>query len=107
MAARMLTAFITWAKSQRQSTPHNLSLPDDAPFSEEWHATPPTVGDDLIFDEPLFGDEPFPDAPFSEEWHATPPLAGTTTPSPLMGQGRGEGAISLKILHAGSPPPAA
>ena len=46
-------------------------LPDDAPFSEEWHATPPTVGDDLIFDEPLFGDEPFPDAPFSEEWHAT------------------------------------
>ena len=48
------------------------NLPDDAPFSEEWHATPPTVGDDLIFDEPIFGD----DAPFSEEWHATPPTGG-------------------------------
>ena len=90
MAARMLVAFVSWAKSQRHS-PHNIIRPDDAPFSEEWHATPPTVGDDLIFDEPLFGDEPFPDAPFSEEWHATPPLAGTTaTPAPLVGVGRGE-----------------
>ena len=117
MAARMLTAFITWAKSQRQSVPHDLIQPDDAPFSEEWHATPPTVGDDLIFDEPLFGDAPFPDAPFSEEWHATPPLAGTTitpsplqprsatpstpepgrqTPSPLAGEGRGEGPPLLR-----------
>ncbi len=84
MAARMLTTFITWARSQRYP-PVAITRPDDAPFSEEWHATPPTVGDDLIFDEPLFGDEPFPDAPFSEEWHATPPLAGaTTTPSPLQ-----------------------
>ena len=34
-------------------------------------------GDDLVFDEPLFGD----DAPFSEEWHATPPVAGVATRS--------------------------
>ena len=79
MAARMLVAFVAWARRRRCPREGAASLtPDDAPFSEEWHATPPMVGDDLIFDEPLFGDEPFPDAPFSEEWHATPPLAGTS-----------------------------
>ena len=77
MAARVLVAFIEWARSRPLSSAVGAEPPpDDAPFSEEWHATPPTVGDDLIFDEPLFGDEPFPDAPFSEEWHATPPVAG-------------------------------
>ena len=93
MAARMLVAFVGLARSRhRRVGGGGESVPDDAPFSEEWHATPPTVGDDLIFDEPLFGDEPFPDAPFSEEWHATPPLAGTTiTSSPTRGEGRGEG----------------
>ena len=77
MAARILVAFVTWAHHRRcvASLP-DLQTPDDAPFSEEWHATPPTVGDDMVFDEPLFGDEPMPDAPFSEEWHATPPTAG-------------------------------
>ena len=79
MAARMLAAFVVWARGRRRLIAGgDESAPGDAPFSEEWHATPPTVGDDLIFDEPLFGDEPFPDAPFSEEWHATPPLAGAT-----------------------------
>ncbi|MYC33659.1 MAG: hypothetical protein F4X64_10835 [Chloroflexi bacterium] len=79
MAAGMLVAFVIWARNRRRVVAGSAeSPPDDAPFSEEWHATPPTVGDDLIFDEPLFGDEPFPDAPFSEEWHATPPLAGAT-----------------------------
>ncbi len=79
MAARMLVAFIAWARTRRLPVAGSSEpLPDDAPFSEEWHATPPTVGDDLIFDEPLFGDEPFGDAPFSEEWHATPPLAGAS-----------------------------
>ena len=96
MAARMLVAFVVWARGRRLPVPLGTEpLPDDAPFSEEWHATPPTVGDDLIFDEPLFGDEPFPDAPFSEEWHATPPLAGATvaanvarqTPSPVIASG--------------------
>ena len=78
-AARMLVAFVVWGRSRRLPVAQAVEpAPDDAPFSEEWHATPPTVGDDLIFDEPLFGDEPFPDAPFSEEWHATPPLAGAT-----------------------------
>ena len=73
MGARMMVTFVVWAHSQRTvDSPDAFSLPDDAPFSEEWHATPPTVGDDLIFDEPLFGD----DAPFSEEWHATPPTGG-------------------------------
>ena len=77
MAARMLVAFVIWARNRRRSVAGSAEPPpDDAPFSEEWHATPPTVGDDMIFDEPLFGDEPFPDAPFSEEWHATPPVAG-------------------------------
>ena len=73
MGARLLVAFVEWARGWRRAD-HTDSgvLPDDAPFSEEWHATPPTVGDDLIFDEPLFGD----DAPFSEEWHATPPTGG-------------------------------
>ncbi len=85
MAARMLVAFVIWARDRRQQNYDPVQgLPDDAPFSEEWHATPPTVGDDLIFDEPLFGDDPFPDAPFSEEWHATPPLAGASvSPAPL------------------------
>ncbi len=80
MAARMLVAFVVWVGSRRRLpvVGGGESAPDDAPFSEEWHATPPTVGDDLIFDEPLFGDEPYGDAPFSEEWHATPPLAGAT-----------------------------
>ena len=79
MAARMLVAFVVWGRSRQWPVARVAEpAPDDAPFSEEWHATPPTVGDDLIFDEPLFGDEPFPDAPFSEEWHATPPLAGAT-----------------------------
>ncbi len=79
MAARMLVAFVVWGRSRQWPVARVAEpAPDDAPFSEEWHATPPTVGDDLIFDEPLFGDDPFPDAPFSEEWHATPPLAGAT-----------------------------
>lgn len=73
MGARMLVALVTWAQMWRNGGSQDAALPpDDAPFSEEWHATPPTVGDDLIFDEPLFGD----DAPFSEEWHATPPTGG-------------------------------
>ena len=73
MGARMLVAFVTWAQARRSGDSRDAAvLPDDAPFSEEWHATPPTVGDDLVFDEPLFGD----DAPFSEEWHATPPTGG-------------------------------
>ena len=77
MAARMLVAFVGWAHARRfVAAGSDAPVPDDAPFSEEWHATPPTVGDDMIFDEPLFGDEPLPDAPFSEEWHATPPTAG-------------------------------
>lgn len=77
MAARMFTALVAWADARRRPPDSGADLlPDDAPFSEEWHATPPTVGDDLVFDEPLFGDDPFPDAPFSEEWHATPPTAG-------------------------------
>ncbi len=73
MGARMLIAFVEWARVRRRAD-HSDSgaLPDDAPFSEEWHATPPTVGDDLIFDEPILGE----DAPFSEEWHATPPTGG-------------------------------
>ena len=73
MAARMLVALVEWARRRRNAGARDTSpLPDDAPFSEEWHATPPTIGDDLIFDEPLLGD----DAPFSEEWHATPPTGG-------------------------------
>ena len=73
MAARMLVALVEWARRRRNAGARDASpLPDDAPFSEEWHATPPTVGDDLIFDEPLLGE----DAPFSEEWHATPPTGG-------------------------------
>ena len=78
MAARMLVALASWAKRRRFGPDAaGGAVPDDAPFSEEWHATPPNVGDDLVFDEPLFGDEPFSDAPFSDEWHATPPTAGT------------------------------
>ncbi len=79
MAARALVSLVGWARDLRYR-PYNQSLvsPDDAPFSEEWHATPPTVGGDVVFDEPLFGDDPFSDAPFSEEWHATPPLAGAS-----------------------------
>ena len=80
MAARMLTALIDWAQARRRasdSTTAAAFIPDDAPFSEEWHATPPTVGDDVLFDEPLAGD-----APFSDDWHATPPLSGVTVPSP-------------------------
>ena len=77
MAARMLTAGLAWTRQRRQAALPMAQEPDDAPFSEEWHATPPTVGDDLIFDEPLFGD----DAPFSEEWHATPPTAGVAVRS--------------------------
>ena len=74
MAARMLTATISWSRVRRARTAAAARPePRDAPFSEEWHATPPTVSDDVIFDEPLVGD-----APFSEEWHATPPLAGTS-----------------------------
>ena len=73
MGARMLVAFVQWAQRWRNDGSRDASLlPDDAPFSEEWHATPPTVGDDLIFDEPILGE----DAPFSEEWHATPPTGG-------------------------------
>ena len=78
MAARMLIAAVHWSAQARRAVPRRETVePDDAPFSEEWHATPPTVGDDLVFDEPLFGD----DAPFSEEWHATPPVAGVATRS--------------------------
>ena len=73
MGARMLVAGVERAQTWRNESAHGASpAPDDAPFSEEWHATPPTVGDDLIFDEPIFGE----DAPFSEEWHATPPTGG-------------------------------
>ncbi len=73
MGARMLVALVEWAQGWRRTHRSDSgALPDDAPFSEEWHATPPTIGDDLIFDEPIFGD----DAPFSEEWHATPPTGG-------------------------------
>ena len=80
LAARVLVDLIRWADDRRRRSRIDAApTPDDAPFSEEWHATPPTVGDDVVFDEPLFGDEPFPDAPFSEEWHATPPLAGMST----------------------------
>ena len=73
MGARLLVAFVERARGWRRAD-HAGSrvLPDDAPFSEEWHATPPTIGDDLIFDEPILGE----DAPFSEEWHATPPTGG-------------------------------
>ncbi len=78
MAARMMTALVAWAKSQRKPAQDVITRPGDAPFSEEWHATPPVVGDDLIFDEPLFGDDPFPDTSFSEERHSTPPLAGAS-----------------------------
>ena len=81
MAARILVAFVAWARLRRYATQTTSPVPDDAPFSEEWHATPPTVGGDVVFDEPLFGDDPFPDAPFSDEWHATPPLAGTSMPA--------------------------
>ena len=77
MTARMLTAAISWGQeSRRRVVVAKRFDPEDAPFSEEWHATPPMVGDDVIFDEPLAGD-----APFSEEWHATPPLAGATVSS--------------------------
>ena len=82
MTARMLVAFVEWGRRRRQQRSAGVRVEsadaffDDAPFSEEWHATPPTVGDDIIFDEPLAGD-----APFSEEWHATPPLAGHSIPS--------------------------
>ncbi len=77
MTARMLTAAISWGQeSRRRAVVAERFDPVDAPFSEEWHATPPTVGDDVIFDEPLVGD-----APFSEEWHATPPLAGASVSS--------------------------
>ena len=72
MAARMLVAAVAWTRDRRREARPVATEPDDAPFSEEWHATPPTVGDDLLFDEPIFGD----DAPFSEEWHATPPTGG-------------------------------
>ena len=73
MGTRMLVAFVAWAQARRNGDSRDAAvLPDDAPFSEEWHATPPTVGDDLIFDEPILGE----DAPFSEEWHATPPTGG-------------------------------
>ena len=87
MGARMLVALVAWARDRRPAATFSGSVtPDDAPFSEEWHATPPTVGDDVVFDEPLFGDDSFPDAPFSEEWHATPPVAGasvaTAPPAP-------------------------
>ncbi len=90
MGARMLVALVGWARDRRSTLTWSGSvIPNDAPFSEEWHATPPTVGDDVVFDEPLFGDDPFPDAPFSEEWHATPPVAGASVataplvPSPV------------------------
>ena len=108
MAARMLTAAVAYGQSRRMAAAKSKTtagagadadagasasgfVPEDAPFSEEWHATPPTVGDDVIFDEPLAGggnDAPdnsgyaAPDAPFSEEWHATPPLAGAAAPAP-------------------------
>ena len=86
MAARMLTALTQWAQERRNAADSASKTgagaanftPDDAPFSEEWHATPPTVGDDVLFDEPLAGAASFSDAPFSEEWHATPPLSGVT-----------------------------
>ena len=80
MAARMLTTAVVWAKGlrdHRSAAPR--FVPEDAPFSEEWHATPPTVGDDVIFDDPLVGD-----APFSEEWHATPPVAGSVPQAQLQ-----------------------
>ena len=88
MGARMLVAFVEWARIGRDNDPQDApAMPEDAPFSEEWHATPPTIGDDLVFDEPLFGE----DAPFSEEWHATPPTGGvvfsaTGQPTEVMAQ---------------------
>ena len=99
MAARMLTALADWAKERRRTDGTGVAaaavaagfIPDDAPFSEEWHATPPTVGDDVLFDEPLAGD-----APFSDEWHATPPLSGVTVPpSPPPGPASSAAAIQL------------
>ena len=37
MAARMLVAFVIWARSRRQQVVGGSeSTPDDAPFSEEW-----------------------------------------------------------------------
>ncbi len=80
MAARLLVALVSGAQRRRRAAASSANPPDDAPFSEEWHATPPTVGDDLVFDEPLFGDEPLPDALYSEQWHATPPVAGRSAP---------------------------
>ena len=47
MAARMLVAFVVWGRSRQWPVARVAEpAPDDAPFSEEWHATPPTVGDD-------------------------------------------------------------
>lgn len=88
MGARVLVVFVAWARDRRERFADSAAVtPDDAPFSEEWHATPPTVGGDVVFDEPLFGDDSFPDAPFSEEWHATPPLAGAAVvASPIAAQ---------------------
>ena len=78
MAARMLIAAVHWSReARRRAASRSVVEPHDAPFSEEWHATPPTVGDDVVFDEPIFGE----DAPFSEEWHATPPVAGVASRS--------------------------
>ncbi len=77
MAARMVTAVVVWTWYRRQAALPAAQNPDDAPFSEEWHATPPTIGDDVLFDEPIFGD----DAPFSDEWHATPPTGGVAVRS--------------------------
>ena len=94
MAARLLVAFVEWARTWRNGGSRDpAGLPDDAPFSEEWHATPPTVGDDLIFDEPIFGE----DAPFSEEWHATPPTGGmvvSATGRPIEPEARADLPIS-------------
>ncbi len=93
MGARMLVALVEWAHSRRSRYPKDPeALPDDAPFSEAWHATPPTIGDDLIFDEPIFGD----DAPFSEEWHVTPPTGGVVVSA--TGQ-------PLRLIAQEDPPP--
>ena len=99
MTARMLSATVDWARQRRIRPPVAARLqPHDAPFSEEWHATPPTVGDDVIFDEPLAGD-----APFSEEWHATPPLAGAATPSVAASATQQPPAAGLKPVAALQP----
>ena len=114
MAARMLTAGVAWAAGRQARADKGGGgatdfIPEDAPFSEEWHGTPPLVGDEELFDEPLAGDGDISfatdfisgDAPFAEEWHATPPLAGTVAAGParaIPGGGTGTWRAGLSRL---------